>query len=311
MLKRKNTVLQLGQFLALVASLLIAGQIGFTFLQGTPLCLNDGCKVVEKLTRVPPLVFNVVGFVFFQIVYWGLHAARGDQRRIPPFIKHLLLAGLAAEGVLISFQYLVAQAFCIYCVAILCFVVVLNLLMGLRQIVAGVIICAAATLSFASLDVHKSVPEKPAFTAGVLAQRPGTDTSVEHYLFFSSTCPHCEQVIASLKTNTRPTISFNPIDKVTTIDLPQLHYQPTYSPAINKALLGSLGIKEIPVLVSKTSEGVMIRRGESAILNYLAPPLPAAVNNTSGQSDPLSLPGVNDSCGVATDCTSPGQSSVQ
>lgn len=308
MIKRKNTVLQLGQFLALVASLLIAGQIGYTFWQGTPLCVNDGCKVVEKLTRVSPLVINMVGFVFFQIVFWGLHAARGDQRRVPLFIKNLLLASLAAEGVLVSFQYLVAQTFCIYCIGILCFIVVLNLLLGLRQIVAGVLICAAASLSFASLDVNRSTPEKPVFTAGVMAKRPGVLNSPEHYLFFSSTCPHCEQVIASLKTNTKVTISFNPIDQGATLDLPQLLYQPSYSPVLNKGLLSSLGIQEVPVLMSKTPEGLMIHRGEKAIMQYLAPPLPAG---ESGQSDPLDIPGGDDSCGISTDCTSTssGQSS--
>ena len=314
MLKRKKPALRLGQFLALVASLLIAAQIGYTFYQGTPLCINDGCKVVEQLTRVSPLVINVAGLLFFQVVYWGLYAARGDQRRVAPFIKNLLLAGLVAEGVLISFQYLVAQTFCVYCLGILCFVVVLNLLQGLRQIVAGVLVCAAATLSFASLDVtSKILPEKQAFTSGVLALRPGADQSQQHYLFFSSTCPHCEKVIAALKTSIAATIFFNPIDKVTAIDLPQLQYHPGSSFEINKVLLRALGINEVPVLMSKTPEGLMIRRGEAAILNYLAPPLPADASNMSSQPDALVIPGLDDSCGVATDCTSTpsGQSSPQ
>ncbi|MDD2462708.1 MAG: hypothetical protein PHI97_01800 [Desulfobulbus sp.] len=309
MLKRKNTILQLGQFLALVASLLIAGQIGYTFYQGAPLCLNDGCKVVEKLTRVSPLVINVVGLLFFQMVYWGLHAARGEQRRVPSLIKNILLAGLAAEGVLVSFQYLVAQTFCSYCIGIFLFVVLLNLLLGVRQMVAGVLICAAATLSFASLDVSKSLPGRQAFTAGVFAQRLGVLKSPEHYLFFSSTCLHCEKVIAALKTNTKATVSFNPIDKVDAIDVPQVSYRPAHSIALNKALLSSLGINEIPVLMTKTPEGLMIRQGEAAILSYLTTP-PVDVR---GQSDPLNIPGSSDSCQVSSDCidTSSGQSTLQ
>jgi len=302
MLKRKNTVLQLAQFLALVASLLIAGQIGYTFYQGAPLCLNDGCKVVEKLTA---------GLLFFQIVYWGLHAARGDHRRVPAFIKNVLLAGLAAEGVLISFQYLVAQTFCTYCIGIFCFVVALNLLLGLRQVLAGILICAAASLSFAGLDVSKSVPGKVAFTGGVMAQRSGAPNSPEHYLFFSSTCPHCEKVLAALKTDTRPTVFFNPIDKVATIDVPQVRYRPGYSFGLNKNLLSSLGIDEIPVLITKTTEGLMIRKGEAAILGYLTAPVQPAPE--SGTSAPLLLPGSGDGCQVSTDCanSSPGQSSLQ
>ena len=310
MLKRKNTVLQFGQFVALVASLLIAGQVGYTFYQGAPLCLNEGCKVVEKLTRVSPLIINGVGFLFFQIVYWGFHAARGERRRVPAFIKNVLLAGLAAEGVLISFQYLVAQAFCTYCLGVFFFVVVLNLLVGLRQVVAGLLIFATVSLSFAGLDVNTSTAGKPALSAGVLAQRPGVLGSAEHYLFFSSTCMHCEKVIAALKTNTKATVSFNPIDPVTVIDLPKLLYRPTYSFALNKALLGSLGIDEVPVLMTKTPEGLMIRRGEAAILGFLATPEPKKVQETS---DPFVLPTGSDGCQVSADCTdtSSGQSSLQ
>lgn len=310
MLKRKNTVLQLGQFVALVASLLIAGQIGYTLYQGAPLCLNDGCKVVEKLTRVSPLVINGVGLFFFQFVYWGIHAARGEQRRVPSFVKNLLLAGLASEGVLVSFQYLVAQTFCLYCLGILGFVVLLNILFGIRQIVAGVLISAAVILSFAGLDLSSSAPGQQAFTQGVLAQRPGVLKSPEHYLFFSSTCPHCEKVIAALKENTKATVSLNPVGKVTAVNLPQVSYRPSHSFALNKALLSALGINEIPVLITKTPEGLMIRRGEAAILDYLAAPVPA---DGGGQSGLPEFPGSSDGCQVSSDCTDPssGQSSFR
>lgn len=312
MIKRKNTVLQLGQFVALVASLLVAGQIGYIVYQGAPLCLNDGCKVVEKLTRVSPLIINGVGLFFFQVVYWGLHAARGDQRRVPSFIKNVLLAGLAAEGVLVAFQYLVAQTVCFYCVGIFLFMVLLNLLLGIRQILAGILIFAAASLSFAGLDVNTSTPGRQAFTAGVFAQRQGVLTSPEHYLFYSAVCPHCEKVIAALKTNTVATVSFNPVDKVTGVDLPRVIYRSTYSFAANKALLSALGINEVPVLMTKTPEGMVIRQGEATILAYLATPAISHAEKVSGQQS--NLPDISDgsdACQVSSDCsgTSSGQSS--
>ena len=235
MLQRKNPTLQLGQFLALVASLLIAAQIGYTLYQGSPLCLNDGCNVVEKLTRVSPLVFNVVGFFFFQVVYWGLYVARGEMRRLPQFIKSLLLAALAVEAVLIGFQYLVAQAFCAYCLGILVFIVLLNLLLGWRQIVPGFLVFVAAILAFASLDLNQSAPGEQAFTAGVFASRPGLLKDPENYLFYSSTCAHCERVIASLQ---KQCPGHYPLQSHRSgrgsIDLPKTTLKASYSPASTK-----------------------------------------------------------------------------
>lgn len=310
MLKRKNAALQLGQFLALVASLLIVGQIGYTYYQGAPLCLNEGCKVVEQLTRVSPLVINFLGLGFFLIVYVGLRLAKGETRRVAPFVKNLLLAGLAVEGVLVAFQKLVANTFCIYCLGVLSFVVLLNLLMGGRQILAGVMIFAASTLAFAGLELGGNPAGKQAFVDGVFAQRLGPQSAPQHYLFFSSTCPHCEKVIASLKDNTSVSIAFNPIDKVTTIDLPQVSYTARHSAAMNKSLLGALGINEIPVLMTKTPEGWLIRRGEAAVLAALAPSaIPSATQPASqpanGQSSLVpNLPSGSDGCQVSADCTS-------
>ncbi len=311
MLKRKNTALQLGQFLALVASLLIAGQIGYTYYQGAPLCLNEGCKVVEQLTRVSPLVINILGLCYFLMVYVGLRLAKSEQRRVAPFVKNLLLAGLAVEGVLVAFQGLVANTFCAYCVGVLGFVVLLNLLLGGRQILAGVMIFAASTLAFTGLDLGGNSSGKQAFSEGVFAQRPGQQATPEHYLFFSSTCPHCEKVIASLKGNTTASVAFNPIDKVTAIDLPKVSYTPKYSASLNKSLLAALGINEIPVLMTKTPEGWLIRRGEAAVLAALAQPTTVPA---SGQSSLIpNLPATSDGCQVSSDCTgtSSGQSTLR
>jgi len=309
MLNKKNKALQLGQFIALVASLLIAGQIGYTLYQGTPFCPNDGCKIVEKLTMVSPMVFNVVGFVFFQVIYWSLRAARGEMRRLPSLVPALLLTALAAEAVLTSFQYLIAQTFCAYCLTILGCIVVLNCLLGLRQIISGALVFATAALSFASLDLYQAVAGKQPFNAGVFASRPGVTTYPEHYLFYASTCAHCEKVITALKNNARATIHFNPIDKVAAIDLPKTTINADYNPALNKAFLNALGIDTIPVLMTRTPEGWIIRRGEAAILAQLSLPPRAETSGQSGapSASQSAIPGLeaSDGCRVSADCTSP------
>ncbi|MCL2789467.1 MAG: vitamin K epoxide reductase family protein [Desulfobulbus sp.] len=321
MLRKKNRALQSGQFLALAASLLVAGQIGFVLYQGTPFCLNDGCTIVEKLIKVPPLVFNGVGFCFFQAIYWSLRAARNERRRLPAFVPYLLLAALGVEAVLTCFQYLVAQTFCAYCLTILAVIVLLNCLLGTRQIMAGVLVFATTSLAFASLDLHQPAVGRQAFTAGVFASRPGVTNYPEHYLFFASTCPHCEQVIAALKTSGRLTVHFNPIDRVRAIDLDNTTVNTSYTPALNKALLAALGINEIPVLMTKTPDGWNIRQGEAAVFAALSLPAPTAT--TGGQrSNSLAppamqsvIPGMdsNDSCQVSSpDCAArPGQSTIR
>lgn len=269
--------------------------------------MDSGCKVVEQLTRVPPLVFDGMGLLFFQMVYWCLWVARGEQRRVPSLLKTILLVGLAVEAVLISFQYLVAQAFCVYCLVIFAGVVLLNLLLGLRQTFAGLLIFAGAALAFASLDLNSNSAGKQFFSDGVFARRPGVLHVPEQYLFYSSSCAHCEKVIASLKDNATVTIAFNPIDKVAAIDLPQVTYTATYTPSLNKALLHSLGINEIPVLLTRTQDGWVIRQGEAAILDSLQAPVSGDVSGQSGLPD---IPIGNDGCGVSGDCTGSTQVST-
>ena len=108
-----------------------------------------------------------------------------------------------------------------------------------------------------------------------------------------------------MKGNTSVSVAFNPIDKVTAIDLPQVSYSPQYSAAMNKSLLGALGINEIPVLMTKTAEGWLIRRGEAAVLAALAQPAAPPALPASGQSSQTPrLPGGSDGCQVSADCTS-------
>lgn len=317
MLNKKNRVLQLAQFLALVASLLIVAQIGFTWYQKTPFCLSEGCKVVEQLTRVSPQVFNLVGLLFFQVVFWGLRSARGDMRRVPGVISILLVAALGVEAVLVGFQALVLHTFCIYCLAVFAFVVLLNCLLGGRQLLAGSLVFVTVGLAFAGLDFSRPVAGQQAFTTGVFATRPGLLSYPEHYLFYASTCEHCKKVIAILKTNGRATVHFNPIDRVTAIDLANITTNTSYAPASNKALLAAMGIDEIPVLMTRNPDGWTIRRGEAAIVAALSLP---PHTDTAGQSGSSTLPGTQpvipgleatDGCQVFSDCpsTAPGSSS--
>ncbi len=152
---RPSPALRLASFLALAAALLTAAQSAFILLRGDAFCLNEGCRVVEDLTRVPPLVVNLAGLVFFLALIFGLRASGSLRRRLPRFVAPLLLAGLAVEGVLFGFQLFVAEAFCSYCLAVLGAVVALNLLLGARQAAHGLLFFLAALLAFSSLELER------------------------------------------------------------------------------------------------------------------------------------------------------------
>lgn len=308
---RPSPALRLASFLALAAALLTAAQSAFILLRGDAFCLNEGCRVVEDLTRVPPLAVNLAGLVFFLTLFVGLRASGSLWRRLPRFVAPLLLAGLAVEGVFIGFQLFVAGAFCSYCLAVLGAVVALNLLLGLRQAAHGLLLFLAALLAFASLEVQRPGQGGAALKDGVFASRPGTVAGSEHHLFYSSTCAHCERVIGSLRTSPGATVLFHPIDRVQTLDLPGAQLRGDYAAEANRALLTGLGLDEIPVLITKSADGYSILRGETAITARLGQPAaPAAANGQSPLPTAPLIPGLppatqGEGCQVATDCDDP------
>ena len=304
---RPSPALRLASFLALAAALLTAAQSAFILLRGDAFCLNEGCRVVEDLTRVPPLAVNLAGLVFFLTLFFGLRASGSLWRRLPRFVAPLLLAGLAVEGVLFGFQLFVAGAFCSYCLAVLGAVVTLNLLLGARQAAHGLLLFLAALLAFASLELERP-GQGAALKDGVFASRPGTVAGSEHHLFYSSTCAHCERVIGSLRTSPGATVLFHPIDRVQTLDLPGAQLRGDYAAEANRALLTGLGLDEIPVLISRTGTGLTVVRGQAAISARLGQsPVPAAAEGQSSVSTLPPVPGLSpepggEGCQVSSDC---------
>ncbi len=324
MLNTKNKAIMTGQVIAMFTSLLAAAQIGYYWLQGDTFCLNQGCKVVEQLTRISPLAINLIGLFFFLTIYGGLRASKNQRRRIPRFIPPLLLAGLAVEGVLVGYQYLVAKAFCAYCLGVLASIVFLNLALGFRQMLQGGLLFAAVLLTMAGLHFNPATSGTTAFKEGVFASRPGTAVQPEFYLFYSSTCAHCKNVLTALKNDGTATVHFNPVDIVTSLELQGTNINKGYAPATNRSLLALLGLDQIPVLITTTPTGLSIVHGEKAIIAALSQKIlaPASELQTDHSSAPESsqpIPGLEskDGCQVSTDCgdgttnTSGGQTIIR
>ncbi len=254
--------------LALIGSIVTSIQSLLIFLKGNGICFNNGCEVVESLTTVSPLIFNIVGAFFFLTLFCVLLFGRKGSEFCLNISKVLLHAALCAEAVLVFFQYQIANTFCSYCLIILSFIVLLNLLSGLRQIIVGAVLFVAILVAGYSLHWQGGGTEQT-LKSGSIAFIEGQKGSGGGYLFFSKNCKHCEAVIELLAEDNNCDIRFNPIDKIPNFSYTGAIKNQSYNPQVNLNFLKLLSIKEIPVFVSSFDENVQILQGELQIRQYL------------------------------------------
>ncbi len=308
-LPRMSLPMKMSRFFALLATVVVLVQIVLLANDGEGICYNDGCAVVDSLTTVPPLYFNIGGFLFFQAVFWGIWLARVERGRLG-FVKAILLAGMAAEGVLVSYQHFVAQIFCSYCLLIFSFVVLLNILAGFRQIIVGGLVFASVLTGFAALQFGgvgtKSLQDLDSGTYAVLA---GAEQE-KRYLFFSSSCPYCEEVIESLQDGSDCAVRFNPIDEINEFALQNVIRQERYQTSVNRSVLQSFGIGHVPVLLVTSRSGFEVITGGATIRQHMDQYcIPVATQSSIQQSTGVSsspaldfLPPLEESCTIDVDC---------
>jgi uncharacterized membrane protein len=306
--------------IALLASVLTAAQAFFIYTGGKTICFSSGCAIVDSLTNVSPLYFNIAGFLFFQALFWSLLWGRDGSEHWHKFARLLLLAGLCAEAVLVFFQYAVVTVFCSYCMLIFACIVLMNILSGPRQIFRGIVLFSAVMVACFSLQFGRAASSGGSLDQGSMAMVAGGKQEVKLYLFFSSTCAHCEKVISTLETletGNNCTVHFNPIERIENFTFPGSRFFTEYDPAINISFLNSLSIKEIPVLVAMEQQSTTVLRGEQRIRRYIeqtcretevldysgtSSAVPNGFTNVPG----MALPGLEnqekDACPVDTEC---------
>jgi hypothetical protein len=302
--------------ISLLTAMLTAVQVYLLSRGEEAICLNDGCAVVDSLTKVPPLWFNIAGFCFFLMLFWLFIQGRRRREHLLKIARLLLLAALAAEAVLVFFQYSVARIFCSYCLIIFAVVVLLNLCCGLRQILRGVVIFAAVSVTCLSLQFTPPSSGKPADlhsgSMAVLRKASGAETL---YLFFSSSCVHCENVMKSLEDGYTCNLRFNPLERIDNFKVNNAERLKTYDPSINRAFLKGMSIQEVPLLLIGGGEEMRLLKGEKRIVEYLRKAcLPSSVEISGISQDPSLvkpfIPGLSgggqDGCSVVSDCP-PGE----
>lgn len=297
--------------IAFLASIFTAVQIVLIYTKGKGLCFNNGCEVVDSLTTVSPFFFNIAGFVFFQTLFWCLLWGRNGSEYWHKFARLLLLAGLATEAVLIFFQYSIAAVFCSYCLVIFSIILLLNILCGLRQIFCGAVLFFAVIVTCFCLQ-FRAVGSGGSLDMGSIAMTPGEKDGAELYLFFSSTCRHCEKIIDILREENTCSVRFNPVERIDSFSFSGAKDFTEYDPMINFNFLKHLSIKEVPALVVKEEHKSLVIKGELAIREYLdqncrkriVEDYSGTTSVTPSGYDFLSSAqaSTDDACEVATDC---------
>lgn len=259
------------RFIALIASIGVAVQIAITLYTGTGFCPTQGCKIVEALTLIQPLWVNLLGLFFFQAVFWSMKMLKDKTFfNIDP-VGLILLGGFIFDAVLLAYQMFVVRAFCLYCLTVFGFVLVLNVMYGRRQAARGLTALAVVLFSFSILSFAPGGGEPKIFSLKTAAWgvRSCSAPTKEVYLIFSSTCPHCQKVIQSLNQCNSCDLYLNPIDNIAALNLEGVERIATFAPQTNRHMLELLDLDTIPVLVSKSPDSYDIIRGEQNILNYL------------------------------------------
>jgi uncharacterized membrane protein len=259
------------RIIALIASVGVAVQTFLSLYSGSSICPTQGCKIVEDLTLIQPFWVNLLGLFFFQAVFWSLQVLRDKPFFSIDPVGVLLLAGFIFDGVLLAYQLFVVKTFCLYCLCVFAFVLVLNLMHGRRQSVRSLASLLVILFSFSILSFApgKSQSDRFSLRAAAWGVRSCSTPTKDVHLIFSSTCPHCQKVIQSLNQCNSCDLYLNPIDDIAALNLEGIERIDTFAPQINRRMLELLEIDAIPVLVSKSPDSYDIIRGEGNILSYL------------------------------------------
>ncbi len=295
--------------ISFAASTLILVQVLIIIFSGEAACLNKGCKVVENLTTIRPLYFNLIGFLYFQAVCWLSFLARRNTFFVE-LSSLFLLTGLAVEGVLVAYQIHVAKTACSYCLILCAVLLLVNALQGRKQLVAGIAVLSGIVLISSMLSYGPSVllSKQQTINNGTYGTRTCFTPKKELYLFFSENCPHCKNVIAALDGCTSCNFHFNPVEELHDFDLDGLNRTASYDPEINKLLLKLLGIDSIPVLLEKKQSGFSIIKGEKQIVDYtkqtcyLADPLLYLDSDAQSKEEEIPLFSEDGECSLTIDC---------
>lgn len=266
-----ETKFRLMRFVVSVAGLMITLQITIQLITGSSVCLNAGCKIVERLSVISPLYLNIAGLLYFLVIFALLFNLKPKVLFDIDLIGWLLVAGFVFDATLMAYQIFAVRTFCGYCLIIFAVMVVLMLLYGSRQVALGVAILSALGLSFSLLTFFPIGAKSNTYSLKTAAYgvKSCSSPTKEIYLIFSSDCPHCRKVIETLNNCNSCDLYLNPIDTIESLNLSGLELNHKFSPETNRLILKVLAIDRVPVLIVKDAESYRFIRGENRIINFI------------------------------------------
>lgn len=312
-------IAKIQKYIALAVSLVVAVQIGAILMTGSAVCPTEACKIVEELTTIGPLGLNLIGFLYFLTLFWVLRYYHSRETRRAFWPGLLLMAGLATETVLFSFQLFVVQVFCLYCFFILAMILLLNLLHGKKQILAGSVVVGAILIGFSLLNFQPAQsPSVVTLEKGIFGSRTCAEPTKELYLIFSDDCPHCLEVIKALEECNSCDLHLNPIDEVGDLHFEDIEKMTSYDPQVNRQILSIMGIDTIPVLLVEHEDGFQFIRGERRIVDYvrlacfqLEETLYIDRSRFPDKEQISAFSEDEGECSVTVDCAEPGVSTIE
>jgi len=260
------------RIIALCGSAASGIQAIINWVTGSNLCPDAGCEVVESLTAISPLYLNILGFIFFQVAFWLSYHLKSKPGFSSYLMGPVLLSGLAFDSALLGYQIFVAHSICSYCLLILLFVIMLNILYGAWQTAAGIAIFSAIVVSFSVMALFPAAAGSKIYSLknASYGLKSCASPTKEIYLIFSSDCPHCQKVIETLNNCNSCDLYLNPINPIRSLNIDGLRLNKSFSPEINRLILKVLEIDSVPVLVVKDDESYRFVRGEDRILNFIS-----------------------------------------
>jgi len=237
-------------------------------LKGEELCFNQGCKIVENILSLNPLIVNSLGAIFFLCVI--LLSFLIKKRKDMAFLLDLLLlCAMVAEGILLSIQLFVAKTFCSYCLIVATLIFIISLIYNTRTAIFGLAFVTVELALFSFINLSNPVSESVNLNQGTYAVKTCSNPRTVAYLIFSENCPHCKKVLSNLHGCVRCEIHFNPVSKVSKEVLPGLIPIEGYRPEVNVLALHVFDINSVPVLIHRTDDGYKIIKGDEKILEFI------------------------------------------
>ena len=96
---------------ALGAIVMIALQIAIQWITGSSLCLNAGCEIVEKQTTISPLYLNLLGLIYFLVLFCLLLNLKPTFCFDIDLIGLMLVSGLVFDASLMAYQLFVFKPY--------------------------------------------------------------------------------------------------------------------------------------------------------------------------------------------------------